>query len=139
MRAVVQRVRSASVEVDGKVVGAIEGRAEDAQSLQRYERQLCLPLSGMNWLLGPPAVRSVALTGSDTSSNALFANLRELGEMVKCGMSPADALVATTRTAAELLGVLDLDSPVRGRFDEDDRAGLERLGAIWVASLDAHS
>ena len=27
--------------------------------------------------------------------------------MVECGMSPAEALVATTRTAAELLGVAD--------------------------------
>ena len=27
--------------------------------------------------------------------------------MVECGMSPADALVATTRTAAELLGIAE--------------------------------
>lgn len=35
----------------------------------------------------------------------------------------------------ELLGVLDLDSPVLGRFDAADQAGLERIVATLVASL----
>lgn len=34
-----------------------------------------------------------------------------------------------------VLGVLDLDSPRQARFDDDDRAGLERLAGIWIASL----
>jgi GAF domain-containing protein len=29
-------------------------------------------------------------------------------------------------------GVLDLDSPSLARFDEDDRAGLERLAELYV-------
>jgi L-methionine (R)-S-oxide reductase len=33
-----------------------------------------------------------------------------------------------------LVGVLDLDSPRRGRFDEDDARGLERLVEIFVAA-----
>jgi imidazolonepropionase-like amidohydrolase len=47
-------------------------------------------------------------------------NLRELSEMVACGMSPLDALVASTRTAAELLGVLD----DRGTIESGKRADL---------------
>ena len=35
----------------------------------------------------------------------------------------------------ELLGVLDLDSPVLGRFDATDQAGLERIVATLVASF----
>jgi L-methionine (R)-S-oxide reductase len=34
-----------------------------------------------------------------------------------------------------LLGVLDLDSPVHGRFDAEDARGLERLVRAFVASL----
>jgi GAF domain-containing protein len=34
-----------------------------------------------------------------------------------------------------LLGVLDLDSPLPGRFDDDDRIGCEALAAIYIASL----
>jgi L-methionine (R)-S-oxide reductase len=36
---------------------------------------------------------------------------------------------------AYLLGVLDLDSPMPGRFDEEDRRGLEALAAVFVKSL----
>ena len=35
----------------------------------------------------------------------------------------------------ELLGVLDLDSPKLARFDDEDRAGLERLAKIYLDSL----
>jgi GAF domain-containing protein len=35
-----------------------------------------------------------------------------------------------------ILGVLDLDSPLPGRFDQDDQAELERLAAIFVAACD---
>jgi GAF domain-containing protein len=36
---------------------------------------------------------------------------------------------------ASLLGVLDLDSPMLGRVDEEDRRGLEALAAILTSSL----
>ena len=31
-----------------------------------------------------------------------------------------------------LLGVIDLDSPLPGRFDDDDRAGIERVAALYA-------
>jgi imidazolonepropionase-like amidohydrolase len=43
--------------------------------------------------------------GTDSGVVPHGQNLRELGLMVDCGMSPSDALVATTRTAAELMGL----------------------------------
>jgi imidazolonepropionase-like amidohydrolase len=45
--------------------------------------------------------------GTDSGVVPHGQNLRELGLMVDCGMSPVDALVATTRTAAELMGLED--------------------------------
>ncbi|MFC1716612.1 hypothetical protein ACFL6S_23290 [Candidatus Poribacteria bacterium] len=40
-------------------------RSEDTQTHQRYERQLCLSVTGLARLLGPQVVASVAFTGSD--------------------------------------------------------------------------
>jgi hypothetical protein len=40
-------------------------RSEDAGIQQRYERQLCLSLTGLGRLLGPRVISSVAITGSD--------------------------------------------------------------------------
>lgn len=45
--------------------------------------------------------------GTDSGVTPHGENLRELALMVERGMTPAQALVATTRTAAELLGVAD--------------------------------
>jgi L-methionine (R)-S-oxide reductase len=36
-----------------------------------------------------------------------------------------------------VIGVLDLDSPIPGRFDSVDQAGLERIAAIFVTGSDA--
>lgn len=47
------------------VTGLLEPRSQDARTLERYEAQLGLPLDELARLLGPPLVRSVALTGSD--------------------------------------------------------------------------
>jgi GAF domain-containing protein len=35
-----------------------------------------------------------------------------------------------------VLGVLDLDSPLFGRFDVDDAAGIETLARLWVEASD---
>ncbi len=45
--------------------------------------------------------------GTDSGVTPHGQNLRELGLMVGCGMTPSQALVATTRTAAELLGIAE--------------------------------
>ncbi len=48
------------------LVQLAEPRSEDARTEERYQRQLCLSLTGLGRLLGPRVARSVALTGSDT-------------------------------------------------------------------------
>jgi imidazolonepropionase-like amidohydrolase len=45
--------------------------------------------------------------GTDSGVTPHGENLRELELMAACGMQPADVLVATTRTAAELMGLED--------------------------------
>lgn len=42
-----------------------EPRSTDAKVLERYQRQLCLSVSGLARVLGPKVAKSVALTGSD--------------------------------------------------------------------------
>jgi imidazolonepropionase-like amidohydrolase len=45
--------------------------------------------------------------GTDSGVTPHGQNLRELALMVECGMTPIHALVATTRTATQLLGIAD--------------------------------
>ncbi len=43
----------------------VASRAEDQRTKERYQEQLCLPLSSVARLLGPTVIDSVAITGSD--------------------------------------------------------------------------
>ncbi|HTN80321.1 MAG TPA: amidohydrolase family protein [Acidimicrobiales bacterium] len=79
--------------------------------------------------------------GTDSGVCPHGQNLRELGLMADCGMSPTDALVATTRTAAELLGIGDqlgtIDKGKRADFVVIDGDPLEldklpdRVCQVW--------
>jgi imidazolonepropionase-like amidohydrolase len=52
--------------------------------------------------------------GTDAAVGPHGTNLRELGEMVRCGMSPMQAIVASTRVPAELLRRPDLGTLAPG-------------------------
>ena len=41
------------------------------------------------------------------------------------------------RVDGSLLGVWDVDSPRTGRFDDEDRAGMETLCVVFMASVAA--
>jgi GAF domain-containing protein len=49
--------------------------------------------------------------------------------------SNSEVVVPIVLNDGRLLGVLDLDSPRPGRFDDDDARGLERLVAVFVAAI----
>ena len=49
--------------------------------------------------------------------------------------SRSEVVVPLQDGEGTLIGVLDIDSPVPGRFDARDAAGLEKLAAVFVASL----
>jgi L-methionine (R)-S-oxide reductase len=53
---------------------------------------------------------------------------------IACDAASASELVVPLRKDGRILGVLDLDSPHRARFDQVDRAGCERLVAIFLAA-----
>ena len=53
------------------------------------------------------------------------------------GASNSEIVVPLVSQRGRLIGVLDLDSPLPGRFDAEDRAGLERLAEVFVASTEA--
>jgi len=51
---------------------------------------------------------------------------------IACDAASRSEIVVPLTLGERLLGVLDLDSPVARRFDEQDRAGLEPLARAWV-------
>jgi imidazolonepropionase-like amidohydrolase len=54
--------------------------------------------------------------GTDAAVGPHGTNLREVGEMVRCGMTPMEAIVASTRVPAELLRRPDLGTLAPGKL-----------------------
>lgn len=55
---------------------------------------------------------------------------------IACDSASRSEAVVPVLRGAEVLGVLDLDSPSLARFDADDARGLERIVELYVASSD---
>jgi L-methionine (R)-S-oxide reductase len=100
---------------------------------------------GHELVLGPfqgkPACVRIALgrgvcgTAAAQRATQVVADVEAFPGHIACDAASRAEIVVPLLQGGALLGVLDLDSPRRGRFDEIDRAGLERLAAIWVDSL----
>jgi len=55
---------------------------------------------------------------------------------IACDAASRSEIVVPVVSGGRLVAVLDVDSPVRGRFDDGDRAGLEALVRTFSASTD---
>jgi GAF domain-containing protein len=56
---------------------------------------------------------------------------------IACDSASRSELVVPLIQNGDVIGVLDIDSPIPSRFNAIDQAGLERLAAIFVAGSDA--
>ena len=64
----------------------------------------------------------------------LIKDVQEFPGHIACDADSRSELVVLLRDAEGAFGVLDLDSPLPGRFDKEDQAGIEKLAAIYVAA-----
>jgi len=90
--------------------------------------------------MGKPACVRIALakgvcgTAAATRTTQVVEDVHAFPGHIACdSASNAEIVVPLVRDGV-LLGVLDLDSPVCARFDAEDRAALEQIAALWVAS-----
>ena len=60
-------------------------------------------------------------------------NVHEFPGHIACDSASNSEIVTPMIRRGELLGVLDVDSPKLARFDEEDRAGLEKFVSVLLA------
>ena len=78
--------------------------------------------------------RGVCGAAAATRQSQVVADVHAFPGHIACDAASRSELVVPLLRNGELLGVLDLDSPIPARFDDADRAGIETLAAIWVAA-----
>ena len=93
--------------------------------------------------MGKPACVRIALgrgvcgTAAAARETQVVRDVHAFPGHIACdAASASEIVVPLVASDGRLLGVLDLDSPVTARFDDADRAGLERVAALWIAASD---
>lgn len=80
--------------------------------------------------------RGVCGTAVERGASVLVEDVHAFPDHIACDIDSRSELVVPLVREGSVFGVLDLDSPVTGRFDVDDQAGVEALAAIYVARSD---
>jgi L-methionine (R)-S-oxide reductase len=87
---------------------------------------------------GKPACVRIAVgkgvcgTAAEQRQTIMVANVHEFPGHIVCDSASNSEIVVPLIKHEQLIGVLDLDSPLFGRFDDEDARGLNALAEIFV-------
>lgn len=90
---------------------------------------------------GRPACIRIALgkgvcgSAAQTRETQVVDDVNAFDGHIACDAASRSEIVVPLVADDRLIGVWDVDSPLPARFDEDDRAGMEALCAVYVESL----
>jgi len=90
------------------------------------------PFQGKPACVRIPLGSGVCGTAALRAATVLVPDVHEFPGHIACDPASRSELVVPLLESGEVLGVLDLDSPLVGRFDEVDQTGCERLAALYV-------
>ena len=137
--------------------GLMEGEREMIPNLANMSALINQALKEINWagfylmknsmlVLGPfqgnpaciriPVGRGVCGTAAQTLQTQLVPDVHLFPGHIACDAQSQSEIVIPLMKDGVLLGVLDIDSPVKSRFDQADRQGLENLCEMLVQACD---
>ena len=93
------------------------------------------PFQGKAACIRIPLGKGVCGTAAATRETQVVADVHAFPGHIACDAASRSELVVPIVRGDALLGVLDLDSPLPGRFDQEDAAGCEALAALLAERL----
>ena len=103
-------------------------------------------MEGGSLLLGPfqgkvaciriPLGRGVCGTAAERDETQLVPDVHAFPGHIACDGASNSEIVVPLHRDGRVIGVLDIDSPLPGRFSEEDRAGLEAFAAALERAAD---
>jgi len=149
--------RELYAEITALAQGLLAGERDLIANAANFSALLFHSLPDLNWagfyffdgtelVVGPfqgkPACIRIALgrgvcgTAAQTRQTQLVADVHAFDGHIACdAASNSEIVVPLVKADGSLLGVWDVDSPLAGRFDDEDRAGMEALCALFMDSL----
>lgn len=100
------------------------------------QQQLVLgPFQGRPACVRIASGRGVCGTAAATQQPQLVSDVHQFPGHIACDAASNSEVVVPLVTADQLFGVLDVDSPLLGRFDQTDLRGLQRVVAVVEGCL----
>jgi GAF domain-containing protein len=142
-------------ELEGSLRSLLAGEPDLIASAANMAALVYWSLPGLNWvgfylvdpasgdlLVGPfqgkpacvriPLGKGVCGTAAQERRTIVVPDVHAFPGHIACDAASNSEVVVPILRDDRLIGVLDLDSPHRGRFDDEDARGLERLVAVFV-------
>jgi len=93
------------------------------------------PFQGKAACIRIPLGRGVCGTAAATRATQCIADVHAFPGHIACDAASASELVVPLIHGGRLIGVLDLDSPLPARFDDEDVSGIEALCSALAPAL----
>jgi len=143
-------------ELTQQVRGLLHGEHDLIANAANFSALLYHALPDVNWVgfyflkdrelvVGPfqgkPACVRIAMgkgvcgTAAAKRETVVVPDVNKFPGHIFCDGASLSEIVVPLVKGRDLLGMLDMDSPKLSRFDQQDRAGLEKLVSIFLASL----
>lgn len=143
-------------EMHKQLRSLIEGVPHPIANLANASALLYTTMEGINWagfylmkdgrlVLGPfqgkpacieiPVGKGVCGTAVERGQTILVEDVHDFPGHIACDSASASEIVVPIRIDGVVIGVLDIDSPIVGRFTEADRVGLEAFAAVVEETL----
>jgi len=100
------------------------------------EQLIVGPFQGKPACVSIPLGQGVCGKAAVTREVQLIPDVHEFEGHIACDIESRSEIVVPLIRNGELLGVLDLDSPLPGRFSEMDQALLVKIAEIYLQSID---
>lgn len=88
------------------------------------------PFQGKPACVRIPMGKGVCGTAAAEDRVQMVTNVHEFPGHIACDSASNSEIVVPIHKDGKIWGVLDIDSPIVGRFSEDDRAWLEQVAAL---------
>lgn len=88
------------------------------------------PFQGKPACIEIPVGKGVCGTAFAKGETIVVPDVHEFPGHIACDSASASEIVVPLKKEGKVFGVLDIDSPIKKRFDEEDKAGLEKVAEI---------
>lgn len=95
--------------------------------LKEQDELVLGPFQGLPACVRIPLGRGVCGESATTNTTIVVDDVHQFAGHIACDAASRSEIVIPLRKNNEVIGVLDIDSPVTARFSDLDRAGLENI------------